>query len=497
MPEDKTFEAYSSSLGFEHYPFNSFTAENERDRQQDLFVSTQLYSPLHEAFDSGNTMILSGDRGTGKTATTYDFIRRSKSDTLLTVIDDFSDLNPGYTPSEFYCFVLENIVNVFFENLAEGRYRLKNATEDERVLLTYYFINFASDATKGIARKKARDLQVTPFKKFLVGCYNFFRNPLNLVSNAGANILADIVAKSIGTSQIELEVREYFPEISALVKDDLPRADVTLSGLRRFLSIIKKLGVSRVSIILDKIDEDPRFENAAEDIADFLEPIVTDNKFLLDENIQTIISTWVVPMNFLRDKVRTQKIHSPEIRWEHADLRKVFDRRVNVFSNGKAKNFHNSFAANVSAQDKDELLELSNRNPRDLWHLMDRIFRAQYRLDSAAATISKDAIKHGITDFVKNFNFYEYYPRKANARANSMDVYAYIRHLLRLEDVRFTRNQLNEKAGTGSSTLNYTVGMENLGLVEKDVSEKGENSYRIRDPKIRYALVNSIEIAKP
>ena len=127
---------------------------------------------------------------------------------------------------------------------------------------------------------------------------------------------------------------------------------------------------------------------------------------------------------------------------------------------------------------------------------MDKIFRAQYRLNPKATKIGSESIVIGMKDFVEKFNFYEYYPRKANARANSMDVYAYIKHLLKLDGAIFTRNQLNEKAGTGSSTQNYTVGMENLGLIEKNSSEKGETTYRIRDPKIRYAQKNNIELSK-
>lgn len=100
-------------------------------------------------------------------------------------------------------------------------------------------------------------------------------------------------------------------------------------------------------------------------------------------------------------------------------------------------------------------------------------------------------------EFVGQFNFYEYYPRKANARANSMDVYSFIKHLLKLDETKFTRNRLNEQAGTGSSTQNYTVGMESLGLIEKDYADKGEAIYRIRDPKIRYAIENGVDISKP
>lgn len=326
--------------------------------------------------------------------------------------------------------------------------------------------------------------------------YNFIRNPLNLFANAGATVLADIVAKATGVGEISSRVTQYFPEIAAAVQTDLPQADTTLEALRRFSTLARKVGFRRIVFILDKVDEDSRFDNAAEEIADFIQPILTNNKFLLDEQFRVVISSWVVPINFLRDKVRTQKIYNPEIRWGYDDLQKAYDRRVSVYSSGAASSFESTVSPDVGPEQKIEILKLSNSNPRDLWHLMDRIFRCQYGTDASAELISQQAVEQGMADFVRQFNFYEYYPRKANARANSMDVYAFIRHLLRLDGATFTRNQLNDKAGTGSSTQNYTVGMENLGLIEKDVSDRGENNYLIRDPKVKYALAHGIEIAK-
>lgn len=292
------------------------------------------------------------------------------------------------------------------------------------------------------------------------------------------------------------QVSEYFPEITAGVESAIPKAEDTLEALRRFSALAKNSGFSRIIIILDKVDEDARLENAAEEIADFIEPILTNNKFLLDEQFQVVVSLWVVPLNFLKEKVRTQKINSPEVRWEFDDLRRAYDRRVQVFSGELSRTFEDTFAPGIPLSTKDKILELCNKNPRDLWHLMNRIFRAQYDIDASSKHIGNDAIEKGMAQFVEKFNFYEYYPKKANSRANSMDIYAYIKHLLQLDSHIFTRNKLNEKAGTGSSTQNYTVGMESLGLIEKDVSDKGEISYRIRDPKVRFAIAHGISITK-
>ena len=91
MSGDIKFDAFGRGFGFETYPFNSFTAENELNNQADLFVSTNLYSPLLEAFTAGSTMLLSGDRGTGKTSITYDFVRQASQSSLICQIDDYKN----------------------------------------------------------------------------------------------------------------------------------------------------------------------------------------------------------------------------------------------------------------------------------------------------------------------------------------------------------------------------------------------------------------------
>ena len=95
------------------------------------------------------------------------------------------------------------------------------------------------------------------------------------------------------------------------------------------------------------------------------------------------------------------------------------------------------------------------------------------------------------------FNFYEYYPKKARAKANTMDIYSYIKYLLKLSGPTFIKNQLNEAANIGSSIHNYVVGMESIGLVT-NTNEKynGGVIYRISDPKVVYAIENRLDISK-
>ena len=77
-----------------------------------------------------------------------------------------------------------------------------------------------------------------------------------------------------------------------------------------------------------------------------------------------------------------------------------------------------------------------------------------------------------------------------------MDIYAYASHLLKLDNDEFSKIQLNEKAGTGSSTNNYVVGMEKIGLIENFKQDKENAVYKIKDPKVIFCLKNKLELRK-
>jgi hypothetical protein len=117
-------------------------------------------------------------------------------------------------------------------------------------------------------------------------------------------------------------------------------------------------------------------------------------------------------------------------------------------------------------------------------------------MDPTADRLTAEAVEKGFETFVSDFNYYEYYPRKSNARRNSMDIYSYANHLFKLGDSRFTKNQLNTKAQTGSSTNGYVVAMENIGLIRRAAQESGSVVYEIADPKILYAQKQGLSLRR-
>jgi hypothetical protein len=315
----------------------------------------------------------------------------------------------------------------------------------------------------------------------------------------GLNIVNDVVRNHFGDLPPiqESQIRSIIPELNTELDTEFNKANASYSLLTRICAIINKLGYDRIIVFFDKFDEDSRMENNAEIIAGFFAPLLTDNKLLENTHIQVIVSVWEVPFSKILTQFRSQKHYCPLLTWTDVKLIDALNRRLSVFSDGAIKEFTSLFADDVSDVSIKEIFALANGNPRDLWHIFNSIFQAQYADDPEKQTLSYQAVETGLKNFVINFNFYEYYPKSPRAKSSSMDVYSYIKHLLKLESERFTKNQLNTLAKTGSSTSNYVVGMENIGLViNTSEKESGGVVYEINDPKVVYAMKHNLDISR-
>lgn len=143
-----TFADFYKRIGFDQYPFSVFTSELEREYRERLFVDIAMYGPVTEGFRSGRTMILSGDRGTGKTAIIFDFIRQIDQKKVCVVnIDDFSGLQLSYSSADLYQFLIEKISDKFFGNLGIFDRKLWKLNRDDRQKLAF-FIDFSQRAAR-------------------------------------------------------------------------------------------------------------------------------------------------------------------------------------------------------------------------------------------------------------------------------------------------------------------------------------------------------------
>lgn len=491
------FEQFYKGFGLLKYPFGIFTSEAESEVSAEIFIKPVNYSIILEGLRN-TSAIITGERGTGKTALSVDLdVALSGGNFLLVRIKEFSPLKEGYSNEDLYRFLIEKIASAFFLCQTESPNSLWKFSKEDRIDLSMYLHNYVGATTVEMLRDKINRIQNFWIKRWSVNCYNFLRVFLNFGLKAATKVASDALTKHFSSiPAFDTGDSEYFQKIKSEVDESFTADEKQFFYLEKLCKLILKTKIEKIYVMIDKIDEDSRFENDAENIADYIKTLCSDNKILTNEYFHTILFVWSTPFNFIKEFVRTQKLSLASLSWDRPDLEKVLTRRLHAYSDGNISNFKEIFEK-CNDESMNLLFDMCNSNPRDLWHILNKAFEEQFKIDSSVK-LGNDAINAAVNRFVREFNYYEYYPKKASSRSNSMDIYKYIKHLQKLDTDRFTKDKLNTMAGTGGSTSNYVVAMENMGLIRNsnDKAQGGSVVYWIVDPKVRYAMKNGISIGE-
>lgn len=496
----KTFKEFYQNFSLRDFPFNTFTTEQEGDIAQKIFVRQGEYDPIIDTFKAGRNIIILGERGSGKTAILEDFKRDlNKEQKLTTTIHDYSSLSKKTSLIEIYKLLISNFSIDLFTKLGKYKFALLKLNKEDKILLSYILSQFLQPVSQNLLKDQISKVQIPLWTRAAHRIYNILRGPLNVGGTVAKNITYQYLLKHFSYLphlEENNQVQEFFPELKLNVDEDFFTQDITFSLISKIGNISDKLGFKKPVILFDRLDEDSRFENDAEIISEFITPFLTDGNLLSINNFQLIFFVWSTPFRFIEDLVRTQKYYCPSLRWSKFDLEKLLNKRLEIYSNNNISNYKDLFHSDVLESDLNEIFDLSNSNPRDLIHIFKILFEEQYRYDSGCNAFGKTIIDQALTKFVLDFNYFEYYPKKSNARSNSMDIYSYSAHLFKLDSKEFSKNKLNEAAGTGSSTNNYVIGMEKIGLIENIRQERGNAVYTIKDPKIIFCQKHKLDLKK-
>ncbi|MBD5484592.1 MAG: hypothetical protein HDR18_03555 [Lachnospiraceae bacterium] len=312
--------------------------------------------------------------------------------------------------------------------LFSDKKRIRKLSNDNKILLSYLIYRFGNNLTERQIASQIDNVQLSPLKR----CLNHFSKPitgiLNYFATATANFGNKFLNETFGRYLPPINdenIKSIFPDIKYESDTQFFDIKVSFELLERTLDLIKSMGYEKTIIYLDKLDEDIRFENDADEIVSFISSILLDSKLLLNSKIQLLFSIWSIPFVGLSSKFRKQKNYVYNIDWNSHELEKVLNRRLSVYSNGKIKTYTDLFCDDVTGENIQEVFKLCNANPRDLWHIFHNLFDTQYSINPNNK-ISNEAIVKGLEKFVVNFDFYEYYPRKKGARKNTNDIYILI-----------------------------------------------------------------------
>lgn len=495
-----SFKDFYQNVGIEDYPFRDRTAEKEKTR--DLFIQPPNYAVLEDILNSDQTVIISGNRGTGKTILLSNLKPKTILPKLVSYIDNYESVSLTDNKLEFYSLILQNIIKEFMVYLAANKNIIKNISKEDKIFLSFLILKYSESISDEQLYSQIENVQLNWFKKFVNKASGIITLILNCGSTAITNFGNELLTKHFGPylpSVDEGAIRKIIPDIHFKISNEFKSVDISYSLFNKSTALVKKAMGTVPSVLIDRLDEDTRLKNDAEQIANFIKDLVCDSNLLLNGNVQLLISVWQIPFSYLGNIFRTSKNTIFDIDWTKEPLEVVLNRRIWVYSNKKIDDYKKMFFDDVSNDDINQIFILSNANPRDLWIVFDEIFKAQFKIDSNSKLLTKLAVETGFKNFVQNFEFYEYYPRKTGAQKNSNDVYSYIGCLLKLKQTdEFTNAELRAYADSGGSTTNYITGMMNIGLVKKTDAKRAGGSviYKVRDPKISFAIYNQIDITR-
>lgn len=493
-----SFNEFYKHIGFEKYPFIDRTAEKEDTTS--LFISPPNYSILKDAFDSGKTAIISGNRGTGKTIILLEIQKKELSKRVISYIENYESISLTNNILDFYSLILKSIIAETLVYLSKHKSSFKKLNKEDKIFLSFLIMKYADSYTNDGLYSKIENVQLSLIKRIANRVSMPITTLLNYGTTAVVNFGNDLINQHFSRYLPPVnagEIRKIIPDIHFNVANDFKSVSISYSLLDKSLELISRMLGKSPIVIFDKFDEDIRLENDADLTSNFIKDLVCDNNLLLNKYVQLFISVWEIPFFNLSSLFRRSKHTVFDIRWNKSELEQVLNRRLFVYSGKAICDYNTLFSDNVSDVLKEQIFVLSNMNPRGLWEIFDSIFIEQHKIDCESKLLCALAVKRGLINFVNNFEFYEYYPKKKGARKDTNDVYSYITHLLKLKDTdEFTAQELRESASTGGSTGNYITGMVNMGLVKKTNGKRagGAVIYKVHDPKISFAISEKLDI---
>lgn len=194
-PETTTtsMKSFYQKFGLHDYPFNVYTAENESQYAASIFVHPQNYDAIKESFEEKRSIIIRGNRGTGKTALLNDLQKNTSKSSMMCIIDDYSELSLSPTTSEYYKLIISNLVIALFSSLFTETKRLQHLSREDKLFLSMLLEQYTTPVTQGELIRKIESIQLSRTQRFFKNKIDLIRAICNYGLTAGLNVVNDVI----------------------------------------------------------------------------------------------------------------------------------------------------------------------------------------------------------------------------------------------------------------------------------------------------------------
>ena len=331
-------------------------------------------------------------------------------------------------------------------------------------------------------------------KNFFIRLFNKWGlTPANTVASTAISITSNLIKQSIGLDNTESPnvYKEYFGALKELnfEKIDVKTQDCSKDSLKLMLDevliILNKLGFSSTIVLFDKIDEYQDLNQDITKIAAFTSELLTDTELLLNNKLSIGFSLWSELRAELSGTVRFDKFGFIDVRWKSGDMKFLIDKRIKYFSLNNDKSLEDLIE---DKYDRDEIIKLANKSPRDLISLLGSIYQEQANYNENVNCFDDSCISSGMISFCENYDYDSIYPWKAG---RNKEIKAMINRILAVRLTRFTVKDLNRTFKQSNAQSDGQIKlMKSYKLIREDDILGGDNKkiYEILDPKVEYLI---------
>ena len=332
-----------NNLGFTSNPFSTYSAEEEYEFLNKIYVYPKFFHTLQSDIASGHSRFILGARGVGKTALISQLKTNLRKDNIFVVIIDiFDNIPKDSNNKDFIKLIIEDLLKYYCIELSKSPKKLRNLNREQKEKLSFIISEFFVTISVSEFNRLRDQTNNNRGINFLKRIYNiFFNRPINFIISGCMELASDAVRKSLGLPEVNKEsfYKNYLPELKI---EQSGHMEIQLdykaykSILSDFAEIIQKSGFKNVVIFFDKIDEFPQLHNNISLVANFLESLLKDTTVLMDSHYSLVFSLWdAIKPELTNNGVRFDKIKPVDITWNNEDIKKIVEKRISYFSEGK------------------------------------------------------------------------------------------------------------------------------------------------------------------
>lgn len=488
------------NLGLLKNPFSKKSSEQEIEFIEDIFFEPNYYKALTSDLSSGDSRFIIGQRGHGKTSIINKLVEdlEKEPDLFVVMIDRFDSIPIKTNETAFLILILKTLITKLSIFLHKNKELVKSLNQAEKEKLAVFIRLFFSSMSRSEYDDIYNSIHKVKAKNWFIKLFNKWGLvPANTIASSAISISSNFVKQSLGLDSVDSPnvYKEYFGTIKEInyEKIEIKEEDCTKEKLKKMLDevllITKKVGFNSTIILFDKIDEYQELNQDINKIGTFTSELLTDTELLLNANLAIGFSLWSELRTELSGTVRFDKFGFIDVRWKSKDLKPLIDKRINFFSINKDKKLKDLFP---DKYDREMLIKLANKSPRDLISLLGSIYQEQANNNQNVAFFDDESISAGMISFCSNYDYDSLYPWKAG---RNKEIKAMINRILAVKLNRFTSKDLTKAFNQNNSQSEGQIKlMKSYRLIKEDeiLGSNGTKIYEVIDPKVEHLVTRLI-----